>query len=743
MLGCLYCFVLIILPIPMFLDQAFRYSFVFFVIISILCLALDSASKLNIANTKWLKSNNDFEISRIELIEDFNETETLTISFALEGPFFDAKILNETSDFTNKLKKLDEVISITSPLNSSYLIKYQGDLHNVSLEYALHNKLISLDELPYLLKHSFYQDILFNANLDKINIVIEPDFDDNKPIIRARLLEHVENLIHESTLLKQDYYISGKTFLYHELDAKNKHNIYRLSIITLLLTLIFMVFIYRDKDRVIITALNSVIGLFLVFSLFNFFNINFSLLSLCLPVVIIIVTISDSIFVFNQYNHNQGFSYNMLVRKIWKPCFITSITTAFSFLAYSLSEIKPLNDLYILAPIVILLNYLWVVFVTPLCLIFLRGKRTDDPILLSSALKRIYAFAENAEIALVHKFLLCLIVISPSVLFIKVETNFLNIFFFKSEQIVKNIEKFDQDFIGSSDFSLIYQESPGNNFKEVGFFNKMTNNSDDLKSLSNINDIRSYQNIAQNALTELSDNKTIFSHDYELEQVLLFLEFSRNEKSHDVLADYINFDYTKGRVKLYTDNLSSSEISKASQNIDAIIDKENISDVKLVGTNAYFDGISKNLITTQFYSLLFVVLMGLCSIWLFYNLQIAVIASIANIAPLLSLAIICSVFRINFDFSFVLVTIICFGITIDCTIHMLHEYSAKSDLKSTLTKTGIAVSEISLFFIMCFAVFLLSDLLIFVKFAMLAVLAIALSYTVNIMLLPIAMRKYL
>ena len=144
MLGCLYCFVLIILPIPMFLDQAFRYSFVFFVIISILCLALDSASKLNIANTKWLKSNNDFEISRIELIEDFNETETLTISFALEGPFFDAKILNETSDFTNKLKKLDEVISITSPLNSSYLIKYQGDLHNVSLEYALHNKLISL-----------------------------------------------------------------------------------------------------------------------------------------------------------------------------------------------------------------------------------------------------------------------------------------------------------------------------------------------------------------------------------------------------------------------------------------------------------------------------------------------------------------------------------------------------------------------------------------------------------------------
>ena len=127
----------------------------------------------------------------------------------------------------------------------------------------------------------------------------------------------------------------------------------------------------------------------------------------------------------------------------------------------------------------------------------------------------------------------------------------------------------------------------------------------------------------------------------------------------------------------------------------------------------------------------------------FYNIKAAILTSIANLIPLISLISLSSIFQINFDFSFVLVTVICFGITVDCAIHIINDHYLNHDLKANILKTGAAVTEISLFFIIAFISFLFSDLLIFVKFGILAIIAITISYFVNMVLLPITIRKYL
>jgi predicted RND superfamily exporter protein len=516
--------------------------------------------------------------------------------------------------------------------------------------------------------------------------------------------------------------------------------------LAIILTLCFVGFIYRDFSRFLITALNCLIATSISLIFFKHLNINFSLLSLCLPVILIIVTISDSIFVFNKLNfitlENNLAKYKSLVRSIWKPCLITSLTTSFSFLSYGFSEIKPLHDLFLISPIAILINYLWVVFVTSALLIFLNSTIIETRKSFAQWLILINNLIRNIKFNAVRNFLIFLFLLSPSIFFLKFETNFLHIFFFKSEQIVKNVNQFDDLFIGSSDYSIIFNNTNNYDFKTVKFFEKIDSIRKPLTKNEYINSTRSYQNIALNTLGKLSDGQERFTEDSEIEQILLFLEFSRNEDSKDVLSEYMTFDYTKTRLKLFTDNLNSSEITNSVNYINDILAEHNLEEVKLSGTNAYFHGISNNLMKTQLYSLAFIFLMLFLSVCLFYNVKIALIAVFVNVIPLLSIILLCVFLKINFDFSLILVTIICFGITVDCAIHLLHEYSLDKKLNDIINSSGLSVTLISLFFIICFVAFLFSDLLIFIKFGLLAIITIIISYIANICLIPMLSRKF-
>ena len=102
-----------------------RYIAILSLIIFLAILNIDLINKLNIKNTKWLLSSNPFEQSRIELIEDFNENETLTLSFQTKIVFFDQNMISEIESFTNKLKSSNELnnipIHVVSSLSCCFL----------------------------------------------------------------------------------------------------------------------------------------------------------------------------------------------------------------------------------------------------------------------------------------------------------------------------------------------------------------------------------------------------------------------------------------------------------------------------------------------------------------------------------------------------------------------------------------------------------------------------------------------
>ena len=96
--------------------------------------------------------------------------------------------------------------------------------------------------------------------------------------------------------------------------------------------------------------------------------------------------------------------------------------------------------------------------------------------------------------------------IFPGVFLINSETNFLNIFFFNSEKIVQDVKKFDQNFAGSSDLSIIFSDESKQKFKNKEFYDFLSNYIKEAKALEEVKATRLYEDITLNALDKLSAN---------------------------------------------------------------------------------------------------------------------------------------------------------------------------------------------------------------------------------------------
>ena len=90
----------------------------------------------------------------------------------------------------------------------------------------------------------------------------------------------------------------------------------------------------------------------------------------------------------------------------------------------------------------------------------------------------------------------------------------------------------------------------------------------------------------------------------ELEQELLFLEFSRGDKKTDVISPHMLFDYKEGRIQIQTPNLNSTKIDELKQEIQKLLVSIKTITFTLAGSSIYFHALSEEVLFTQVVSIL-------------------------------------------------------------------------------------------------------------------------------------------
>ena len=181
-----------------------------------------------------------------------------------------------------------------------------------------------------------------------------------KEATRALIHQKAQGLLGQQSLFS-DFKMAGEVKLNHELDTQNVAEMIRLLPLIFLFMIIFLGFYYRNLKAIFIVFFSAGLTLLGTLSVFSLISIPLNIISSIVPLLITSIALSDSLHIVNYYAHQRKKHFRELISFTWKPCLITSITTALGFFSFYPSRLITIRELALAAPMAIILAYVLIV----------------------------------------------------------------------------------------------------------------------------------------------------------------------------------------------------------------------------------------------------------------------------------------------------------------------------------------------------------------------------------------------
>ena len=721
---------------------------------------LPGASQLRFDNYHWLPPGNPIREAKTYLDREFQHGEDLVILIRPGQNYFSTEVLEELDGVQQALIELDEVSSADSPLHVQLAITDRdGSLNIISYSDALERELLAgIPAYRDHLRASDYWGQLISEDASAIALVVKLDIDFdawNFPL-RAKVFDQSVRLL-DNTRFLRDYQFAGETELIQRLDLASSANLQSLLPLVALTAFLILLLAYRNLLKSLVVATAAAATLLLSLNVIVWFDHPVNVVSLSLPILIIVIAIADSIHIIARWEQLGGQKSGRertleALRQTWLPCLITSLSTAVGFGVFHFSELVPLShfgwdsffSILLAYPVILGSSLISLHALGPM----LESRQRQDPdfgrmALLTAALQRrpLTAVAVCLGITLVFVY---------AFKDIYTETNFLDVFFKKGSPTYKAFEFMDAELGGSGGVDVILQRGDGGPeaFKKIDEFNRVRSLAAEFAELPQVNFVNSYLLPVALVHKEFDDSGDKYPRQQEaLSQELLFLEFSRSDQQSDVLAPYIDFTYENSRLRLQTDNLSSSQTERlVREEILPRLKKSSPDSHLLTGASYYFQALSEYVLDTQVQSLL----LCLGCVWLFFSLAFGIRLGLVGMATtLLPLGIALGAIPLAgfpFDFASVLIASTSTGLCVDNSIHYLHQYRRRRRQGQTRERALCRSSEAlykpilltSTLLLAGFAVFLASDLVIMIRFGAFSALAIFAAVASTFIFMPCA-----
>src|SRR5690606_28880764 len=228
-------------------------------------------------------------------------------------------------------------------------------------------------------KYPFYDNFLFNNKTRTVRtaIYLKKDIVNTsarKDFILDVLLPKTEAF---ENATKLDVRISGMPYI-RTLNAQNIVDEIGLFIVAALLvtSLIFFLF-FRSLRATFISLIVVCIGVMWTLGIIGLLNYEITVLTALIPPLIIVIGISNCIFLINKYQHevnshgNKVKSLQRVITKIGNATLMTNVTTASGFATFILTESKLLKEFGLVASLSILGIFLLCLLTIPIIYTFL------------------------------------------------------------------------------------------------------------------------------------------------------------------------------------------------------------------------------------------------------------------------------------------------------------------------------------------------------------------------------------
>ncbi|MEY3499011.1 MAG: hypothetical protein RL308_680 [Bacteroidota bacterium] len=677
-----------------------------------------------------------------DFLSKFGEEGNLIVIGFKDSTFFTPKAFSAWNELMTGLKNANEVELVVS-LND--LKKLQKDTLAEKFELVPlidQNQIVNEAYLKNVKNElfnnlPFYEGLLFNKKSGSIRSAVYL----KKAIVNTaeRKTFIIENLIPKIEKFEKttgiDLRVSGMPYI-RTINAENMKGEIGLFIGAALLitSLIFFLF-FRSYRATFISILILLFGVMWSFGTLGLFHYRITILTAIIPPLIIVIGITNCIFLINKYqqeiklHHNQAKALQRVISKIGVSTMMTNLTTAAGFATFMITGNELLFEFGLVTSINVITVYLLTLVIVPIAYSFMSVPKEKHLYHLSKTyISSVLDWVENIVkykrkvIYTIYGLLLIFSVIGVSKM--KVSGSLIGEMP-KSASFFKDIVFFEKEFNGVMPLEIMIDTKRKKGVMKLSTMKKMDELQKTIEQIPELSKPVSVVNLVKYSKQAFYNGNPEY---YELptsqEQVFI-LSYAKNATKNtkdNLMKSYVDSTGQYARITTFMKDIGTQDMKKIEGKLQAKIEEVFPKDrykVTLTGKALVFQKGTAYLIDNLIESLIFAILLiaGLMA-YMFRSSKMIFVSVITNILPLCITSGLMGYIGIPLKPSTILVFSIAFGISVDNAIQFMAKYrhdliqnngKIKKSVFSALRETGISTFYTSVVLIFGFAIFTLSS----------------------------------
>ena len=677
-----------------------------------------------------------------QFLNTFGEEGNLVVIGIKDSTFFTPKAYAAWNELMTNLKKHKEVELVVSLNDLKKLQKndakekfefvpFIDQKQTVNPAYLLEIKRQLFHDLP------FYEGLIFNKETGSIRSAIYI----NKEIVNTPIRKEfiLKVLVPEVEKFEKtthiDLKVSGMPYI-RTINTENMKGEIGLFIGAALLitSLIFFLF-FRSFRATFISVCILLFGVMWSFGTLGLFHYKITILTAIIPPLIIVIGITNCIFLINKYqqeikNHsNQAKALQRVISKIGVSTLMTNLTTAIGFATFMITGNELLFEFGLVTSINVVIVYLLTLVVIPIVYSFMPLPKEKHLSHLSKTyLSVVLNWVEHLVkykrtlIYSIYGLLLVFSIIGISQM--KVSGSLIGEMP-KSASFFKDIVFFEKEFKGVMPLEIMINTKRKKGVMKSSTLKKMDELQQTINAIPELSKPVSVVNLVKYSKQAFYNGNPEY---YELptsQEQAFILSYAKNASKNskdNLMKSYVDSTGQYARITTFMKDIGTEEMAKVEGKLRAKIDKifpKERYEVIITGKALVFQKGTTYLIDNLIESLIFAILLiaGLMA-YMFRSFKMIMVSVVTNILPLCITSGLMGYFGIPLKPSTILVFSIAFGISVDNAIQFMAKYrhdliqnngKIKKSVLSALQETGISTFYTSIVLIFGFAIFTLSS----------------------------------
>jgi uncharacterized protein len=730
---------------------------------SLILSAVILFSALCVYKIKDIKFDYDFEAffpnedNELEVYNNYRKTFEYDNEFALvavesKSGIFKKDFLIKIDSLTDQLSRLKHVVKVTSPTNLKTLslggfAPVQTRVLHIEDETLYKEDSLAIYSSAYLIG-SF-----FPLNGKSLSIFIKTGdlLTKNESDMLARDIE---------TLLKtynfEGIHYVGRIFAQGVyLDTLQKEFGVFLGL-SFLVIIIFLWFSFKSVYGIVVPVIIVLISILWTLGIMIMLGKPLDIMTVMLPTMIFIAGMSDVVHFFSKYFEelSKGTArekiYQLILKEVGFPTFLTLLTTVVGFLSLLFSSIKPIRDFGIYTSVGVTIAFILsysllpaiLYFFTPKKLVTVHGGNNRTTNAMRTGL--FWIFRNQKTILLISSILVVLSIIG--IYKIKVN-NILLEDLSEKVKIKQDFNFFDKEYSGVRPFEMLVTVKDSSKsvwdyeiikeIYEVEKFIKREYNAGFLLSAAGL-----VKSIYQNSTTDKKDFPDKVSYDEIAAQLI-------SNKKNKEIKKLVTTNETQTRISAKIGDVGSLVINEHNKKLLAFLEK-NINSKNLTfqitGAAHLVDRNNEYMVNNMTQGFAFsIIVIGILTFFLHRSWRMVLVFIIPNVIPLVLIGGIMGFAGIELKAATSLVFSIAFGIATDDTIHFISRLkielaygkSLMYAFKRTYFETGKPIILTTFILIGGFMSLMTSDFQSTFYFGFLICITIVIAVLSDIFLLPV------